>query len=266
MAQVNRQLARRRQREHEEAIKTKLMGLASTAAPANPSQHCPLWINESSCRKGARCGSGHDASRRGSTPASSSSTDPAPIQAAPAPTNAKGKGKGKDKGGAPSTKGGGKGKDAYPSPRSGPANTRPCFEFSKGKCTKADKRSFVHRKLTSEEKVKCDAWARAKKAQAKGGGDTPRATVKKPNAACAAYIRGKCKKEVKCNLHHIDIGERQTLSSAPASSSNQTTGSASVGPVVVDSSNTGFLDSILGRAAPAFTPGPRSEAKGSASR
>ena len=56
------------------------------------------------------------------------------------------------------------------------------------------------------------------------------------------------------------------LSSAPATSSNQTTGSSSAGPVIVDSPNTGFVNSILRRAAPAFTPGPRSEAKGSASR
>ena len=41
LAQINRQLALRRQRENEEAIKTKLMGRASTAAPVNPSQHSP---------------------------------------------------------------------------------------------------------------------------------------------------------------------------------------------------------------------------------
>ena len=86
------------------------------------------------------------------------------------------------------------------------------------------------------------------------------------NAAGAAYIRGNCKKGAKCNLHHIDIGEHQTVPSAPASSSNQSTGSASVGPVIVDSSNAGFVNSILGRIAPAFTPGPRGEARGSASR
>ena len=49
----------------------------------------------------------------------------------------------------------GKGKDS--------ANTQPCFEFSKGKFTKADKSPFVHRKLTSEEKVKRDERARGRK-------------------------------------------------------------------------------------------------------
>ena len=166
------------------------------------------------------------------TPASSSSAaaDSVPIQIAPAPTNTKGKGKGKDKGGAPLAKGGGKGKDS--------ANTRPCFEFSKGKCTKADKCPFVHRKLTSEEKAKRDDWARAKEAQAKGGGNTPRTTAKNPNAGCcAAYIRGNCKKGAKCYFHHIDIGDRQAVSSAPATSSNQMASSSSAGPAVVDSSN-----------------------------
>ena len=260
LAQVNRQLALRRQKGNEEAIKTKLMGRAPTVAPANSNQHCPQWTNKGNCRKGAKCGFRHDANRRGSNPASSSSTtvDPIAIQAAPAPTNGKGKGKGTDKGGAPPNKGGGKGKYS--------ANTRPCFEFSKGKCTKADKCPFVHRKLTPEGKVKRDEWARAKEAQAKGGGNTPRAIVKNPNAACAAYIRGNCKKGAKCNLHHIDIGERQTVSSAPATSSNQTASSSSAGPVIVESPNIGFVNSILRRAVPAFTPGARSEAKGRASR
>ena len=108
LTQVNRQLAPRRQKENEEAIRTKLMGRAPTAVPANPNQHCLQWTNKGNCRKGAKCGFRHGANRRGSNLASSSSTtvDPAVIQAAPAPTNGKGKGKGKDKGGAPPNKGG----------------------------------------------------------------------------------------------------------------------------------------------------------------
>ena len=47
MAQANRQIAIRRQRENEEAIKSRLSGKASTAAPANPSQqHCVQWANK----------------------------------------------------------------------------------------------------------------------------------------------------------------------------------------------------------------------------
>ena len=80
--------------------------------PANPNQHCPQWMNKGNCRKGAKCGFGHDPNRRESNLAISSSTtiDPAVIQAAPATTNGKGKGKGKDKGGAPPNKGGGRGR------------------------------------------------------------------------------------------------------------------------------------------------------------
>ena len=127
---------------------------------------------------------------------------------------------------------------------------------------------FIHRKLTSEEKVKRDEWARAKEAQAKGGGNnTNRAAVKNPNAACAAfYIRGNCKKGAKCNLHHVEAGDRQSMPSAPATPSNQTTSQAAVGPALAEAPGTGFVNSILRKAAPAFTPGERSDAMGSVSR
>ena len=155
----------------------------------------------------------------------------------------------------------------YPPPRGASASSRPCFEFSRGKCSKADKCPFTHRKLTSEEKVKRDEWARAKEAQAKGGGNgTPRAVVKNPNAACAAYVRGNCKKGAKCNLHHIDASDRQAVQSAPATSSNQATGQAAVGPAVAEASGSGFVTSILRRAAPAFMPANASGARGNASR
>ena len=67
MAQANRQIAVRRQRENEEAIKSRLSGRSSTAAPANPDQqHCAQWVNKGSCRKGAKCNNRHYANRKGS--------------------------------------------------------------------------------------------------------------------------------------------------------------------------------------------------------
>ena len=191
MAQANRQIAIRRQRENEEAIKSRLSGKASTAAPANPSQqHCAQWVNKGSCKKGAKCNNRHDANRKGSPFANSSAAVPSANIAAPAHTDIKGKGKGKGKGN-PNAKGNGKGKDDYPPPGITPASSRPCFEFSKGKCSKADKCPFTHRKLTSEEKVKRDEWARAKESQVKGGGNgTPRAVVKNPKCRlCCLHQR-----------------------------------------------------------------------------
>ena len=169
MAQANRQIALGRQRGNEEAIKSRLSGKASTLAPANPSQqHCAQWVNKGSCKKGAKCNDRHDANRKGSPAASSSTVVPAASVTAPAHTDTKGKGKGKDKKGNPNAEGGGKGKDDYPPPRGASAGSRPRFEYSKGKCSKADKCPFTHRKLTSEEKAKRDEWARAKEAGGSG--------------------------------------------------------------------------------------------------
>ena len=261
MAQANRQIAIRRQRENEEAIKSRLFGRSSTAAPANPDQqHCAQWMNKGSCRKGAKCNNRHDANRKGFAAV------PAADIVAPAQIDVKGKGKGKGKGKS-SAKGDGKGKDGHPPPRVTSQSARPCFEFSKGKCPKADKCPFTHRMLTSEEKIKRDGWARAKESQVKGGGNgTPRGGARNPNAACAAYIRGNCKKGAKCNLHHIELGDRQAVPSAPATSSSQTAGQAAVGPAIAEASGSGFVNSILRRAAPAFRPAHDSGARGSASR
>ena len=261
MAQASRQIAIRRQRENEEAIKSRLSGRTSTAAPASPNQqHCAQWMNEGSCKKGAKCNNRHDANRKGSAAV------PAADMVAPAQIDIKGKGKGKGKG-KPNAKGDGNGKDDYPPPRVTPTSTRPCFEFSKGKCSKADQCPFTHRKLTSEEEIKRDEWARAKESQVKGGGNgTPRGGTRNPNAACAAYIRGSCKKGATCNVHHIELGDRQAMLSAPATSSNQTIGQAAVGPAVAEASGSGFVNRILRRAAPAFRPARGSGARGSASR
>ena len=108
MAQASRQIAIRRQRENEEAIKTRLSGRSSTAAPANPNQqHCAQWMNKGSCRKGAKCNNRHDANRKGSAAVSAADI------VAPAQIDVKGKGKGKSKG-KPNSKGDGKGKDGHP--------------------------------------------------------------------------------------------------------------------------------------------------------
>ena len=151
MAQANRQIALRRQRENEEAIKSRLSGKASHAAPASPGQqHCAQWVSKGSCKKGAKCNSKHDANRKGSPATSSATVVPAASITALAHADTKGEGKGKDKRGSPNAKGGGKGKDDYPPPRGASASSRPCFEFSKGKCSRADRCPFTHRKPTSE--------------------------------------------------------------------------------------------------------------------
>ena len=270
MAQANRQIALRRQRENGEAIKSRLSGKASHAAPATPGQqHCAQWVNKGSCKKGAKCNNRHDANRKGSPAASSSTVVPASSITAPAHADTKGKGKGKDKNGNPNAKGGGKGKDDYPPPRGASASSRPCFEFSKEKCSKADKCPFTHRKLTSEEKVERDEWARAKEAQAKGGEIIPLVPPARtltllvlPSSAASAR-RGRGVR----NLHHIEAGDRQSVPSAPATSmANQTTGQAAVGPALADASGSGFVTSILRRAALAFMPAHDSGARGSASR
>ena len=109
MAQANRQIALRRQRENEEAIKSRLSGKASHAAPATPGQqHCAQWVSKGSCKKGAKCNNRHDANRKGSPASSSTTVVPAARIAAPAHVDTKGKGKGKDKN--PNAKGSGKGK------------------------------------------------------------------------------------------------------------------------------------------------------------
>ena len=78
--------------------------------------------------------------------------------------------------------------------------------------------------------------------------------------------RGNCKKGAKCNLQHVELGDRQVVPSAPATSSSQMTGQAAVGPAIAEASGSGFVNSILRRAAPAFTPARNSGARGSASR
>ena len=93
MAQAHRQIAIRRQRENEEAIKSRLSGRTSIAAPANPDQqHCAQWMNKGSCKKGAECNNRHDANRKGSAAV------PAADIIAPAQVDIKGKGEGKGKG------------------------------------------------------------------------------------------------------------------------------------------------------------------------
>ena len=113
MAQANRQIALRRQRENEEAIKSRLMGRGSPAAPAASGHHCAQWVSKGSCRKGAKCNNRHDANRKGSAAASSSDAAPAASAAAPAHLDTKCKGKGKDKNDNSFAKGAGKGKEAY---------------------------------------------------------------------------------------------------------------------------------------------------------
>ena len=144
MVQASRQIALRRQRENEEA---------SPAAPANLSQHCTQWAKKGKCKHGAKCNNMHGANRRGSAAVSSSTVALAASPAAPVHTDTKGQGKGKDNNGNPNAKGNGEGKGAYSPPRSESASTRSCFEFSKGKCSKADKCPFTHRKLILLKKM-----------------------------------------------------------------------------------------------------------------
>ena len=264
MAQANRQIAIRRQRENEEAIKSRLSGKSSSAAPAQSGQqHCTHWVSKGSCKKGAKCEYRHDTNRKGSVVTSAPNVAPPPNLVAPAHVDIKGKGKGKGKA-AP--KGDGKGKgDHLQAPTLNPS-TKPCFEFSKGKCQKANKCPFVHRKLTPDERVKRDEWARLKESQDKAAGKgAHRKGAQNSNAACAAYLRGNCKKGAKCDLHHIDIGDRQTVQSAPARSPSHTSGQAAAGPAVIDTSGVGFVNSILRRAAPAFVPSSNSKAGGNVS-
>ena len=181
---------------------------------------------------------------------------PAVRPSAPAAPHPKGKGKGrsKDKGGTPAPKGqGGKGRDTTPTPRSDISLIRPCFEFSKGRCTKAARCPFAHRKLTPEERVKRDEWYKAKPTDVSGGGSS---RARNSGAACAAFIRGNCNKGNRCQFEHLDLGVRQSVPSAPASSSSSGQGSAQVaaGPAVIDVGQSGFANSILRRSAPAFTP------------
>ena len=56
------------------------------------------------------------------------------------------------------------------------------------------------------------------------------------------------------------------MPSAPATSPSQTIGQAAVGAAIAEASGSGFVNSILRRAAPAFRPASDSGARGSASR